>query len=157
MVEFARALGTHQSAISRYEHGKQRPSRSTLILLLQLAENDAERAPILDALGVDRELRHGWPYGELERALADFEAYLRAGGRGLLRRRKSERLAEFARAARAIVQQDRSIPAGLVDVLHQWLRYGHLPDAGKFFDHIAIYLDVQLKTLGPDEGHGPER
>lgn len=50
-VEFARELGVRHSAVSRYEAGKLSPSRSIMLLLLQLAETDEEKQPLREALG----------------------------------------------------------------------------------------------------------
>lgn len=143
MVEFAGELKTTAATISRYESGKLLPSRAALLSLLGIAEGE-ERKAILDALGVDVDLREGWGEKGLDSALRTFEAYMALAPGRERKLRKSELLADFARTASAIVKRNETIEPGLVDILDLWLRHSRNPEARQFFRYVAVFLKAQL-------------
>ena len=150
MVQFAEMIGCEQSTVSRYESGRLIPGRSVLILLLQLAE-DAERTPILTALGVSRSGAGGWREQDLVAALKTFEDYLETSARPGTppgpRTAPHGALAAFAKAAKRIVLEGADIEPALVSVLEHWLHHAHNPKACSYFRHAAAYLEVQLSPL----------
>ncbi len=154
MAEFAEMIGCRQSTVSRYESGKLIPSRTVLLLLLQLAE-DSERQPILQALGVTRSLAQSWKPSDLADALRTFDAYLAAAGPAADRNRgrapQGSALAEFARLAARIVSERHAVEPAVVEVLRLWLKHRTNRKARKYFRHIAAYLEVELSVLKASE------
>jgi hypothetical protein len=116
-----------------------------LLLVLRWAEGE-EREVVLDALGVDRELQEGWDPGELARELEGFEDYLDAGGRKEFKTKTPRR--DFIRLAKLIAgDTENQVPVWLIELLQQFVDHRNDRDAIESFEHIPIYLDVQLKTL----------
>ncbi len=153
-VQLADLLATRQNTVSQYEAGKITPSRDVLLLLLRLAEGD-ERQAILDALGVPQEFHTGWSDAGLRRALDTFEAYVASSpAERKLKRRKSELLAEFARASSAILARYETIEPALVDILELWLRHGRDRRKRQYFEYVALYLKAQMEA--PENGRSME-
>ena len=150
MVQFALRLGCRHSTVSMYEAGKLRPSRSMLILLLQLADNDAEKRPILDALGVDDDLREGWSKADLAKTLSDFDVYTEAKRKEEGRKRKlpaKHALVEFAEQATLIVKELGEVDRSLVDILRLWVRHHANLEAHEEFQTAAAFLEVELSKF----------
>jgi transcriptional regulator with XRE-family HTH domain len=143
MTAFAARLGVAQSVVSRYESGKLNPSRSMLLLMLPLAEGE-ERESLLDALGVDRDLQEGWAPGELEAQLLGFESFLAEGGRRELQTKCPRR--EFIQLAKELAGGKEGIPLWLVETLRFWRDHRGNREMWEFFEHVPIYLEVQLKS-----------
>lgn len=115
-------------------------------MLLRLARNE-QRGPILDALGVEKSQQEGWAEGELEEALNTFEQYLAAPKRG--RPLTDDSRQRFIEMAKAIAGDGtQRVPLWLLQTMEFWLANKSHPDAAVFFEHIPIYLDVQIKGLG---------
>ncbi len=149
MQQFGARLGCRHSTISMYEADKLRPSRSMLILLFQLADTDEEKAPILEALGVDEDMRAGWSREDLADALKDFEIYQDAKRAEKDRPRKLPwrgALVEFAEAATLIVKEIGEVDRSLVDILRLWIRHHGDPELHEEFRHAAGYLEVELSN-----------
>jgi len=117
-----------------------------LILLLQFAQGE-ERSQILRVLGVDEDLQEGWNKGEIEGILVEFEQYLAAGGNGVKIPSAGNAIVEFAGEALGILSARMPVSPALVEVLRKWRRHGDDPSAHQYFEHIAIYLEVELKRF----------
>lgn len=150
MSEFADMIGCRQSTVSRYEAGKLVPSRTVLLLLLQLAEGP-EKQPLLAALGVPGSAAQGWIPSDLADALRTFDSYLStAGGSADLTCSGAARgrtLARFAGLSAQIVSEGREIEPALAVVLELWLKHRANRQAWKYFRHVAAYLEVELSVL----------
>jgi transcriptional regulator with XRE-family HTH domain len=149
MVQFAARLGTGQSTISRYESGAVVPPRSMLILLLQFADTDKEKQPLLEALGVTADLREGWPPGELEKALQEFDDLYSAAKRRNVpasnrQRMDHEALLDFAQRATVIVKEIGKVHPALVEVLGFWIKYHSHPEMHEAFETAAAYLAIEI-------------
>jgi transcriptional regulator with XRE-family HTH domain len=150
MAEFAEMIGCKQSTVSRYEAGGLAPSRTVLLLLLQLAKG-ADRDAILEGLGVENSSRGEWSERGLLDALKTFEDYLaipgkRAKGVGT-RSAPASRLAAFADAAKQVLLERPEPEPALVTILEHWIRNRGNPKAHQYFRHVAAYLDVELSVL----------
>lgn len=143
MASFAARLGVTHPAVSGYESGKIAPSRSMLLLILPLAEGK-ERPAILQALGLETSDVEGLSSDEVQDALVEFERYLEAGGTG-----RGERVADkrrFADLARQVLEADEIEPA-LLGILQKWITHRGNRKARRFFKHLDVYLDVELKPF----------
>jgi transcriptional regulator with XRE-family HTH domain len=149
-VEFAQLIGCRQNTLSQYEAGKIAPSRSVLLLLLRLAQGN-ERRPILDALGVDDDLQDGWTAGELESILEEFQEYLNAGGKGVRIPEPAKYRGELVRAVMELLRSQNPVDPSIVEVIRKWTRFGGIPQAREYFEHAAIYLEVELKRFNAGE------
>ncbi len=140
---FARLVGTDQSTVSKYEAGKIAPSRSTLLNILRLAEGDAERNPILEALGVENPADLGMPQSEVDQAIEDFETYLKQGGSAANKDGSKKRFIDLVR-----LTLDSEIDPAITGILAKWVKHRHDKAARKFFRNLDVYLDVELKASG---------
>ena len=151
MAEFAEMIGCRQSTISRYESGRLTPSRTVLLLLLQLAKG-ADREVLLNSLGVECATRSDWNERDLLDALKTFEDYLAIArdqaGRGHgTRAGPGSPLVAFARAAKQVLLERPEPDPALVAVLNHWIGHRKNPKTHEYFRHVAAYLDVQLTVL----------
>lgn len=150
MAEFAEMIGCKQSTVSRYEAGGLAPSRTVLLLLLQLAKG-VDRDAILESLGVENSTRGEWSERSLLDALKTFEDYLaipgkRAKGTGT-QSAPASRLAAFAKAAKQVLLERPEPDLALVTILEHWIRHRGNTKAHQYFRHVAAYLDVELSVL----------
>jgi len=113
MAEFAETIGTQQSTISRYEAGQLVPSRSMLILLLLLANED-EKSAVAEALGVEDADRIANRYAGARRALFDLRAQSKKAKPG------ADTLSGFVEEAAAIASTGEPVDRSIVELLRLW-------------------------------------
>jgi len=147
MVLFAARIGLNHSTISLYESGKLVPSRSMLIMLFQLAATAEEKSSILDAMGVDANLRTGWEEKELIEAVKGFDIYQRAKKTEADKPRrpwKKGSLIDFAEQATFIVKEIGDVDPCLVDFLRAWIKFHGDPEAVEDFRDVVQFLSIRL-------------
>jgi transcriptional regulator with XRE-family HTH domain len=115
MAEFSETIGTQQSTISRYESGRIPPSKSILILLLLLADED-EKPEILKALGLEN-TQAGAELHLSKHRLNEARRTLSGGAR---LSKADQRLAAFVEEAAKIAQSGIPVDDCLVELLHLW-------------------------------------
>jgi transcriptional regulator with XRE-family HTH domain len=121
MTEFAELIGADQSTISRYESGQVLPSKTVLILLFLLAEEE-ERAVIADATG-------GVDLSALKARLTNSEEILRAVARNRSSARKKSGAEEvrtlMAEESASLVSSGKPIEPALVAMLRLFREHGN--------------------------------
>lgn len=156
---FGQILGCTGNTISRYELGQLRPSRSVLLLLLQLTQVDAERRVFMDALDVTGEELGRWNTADLQESLEVFQSYLESAK--LAKHRKQvparDQRTEFVHEVTAILESGSPIDRQLVDILRIWRSNRGDARIGELFQDLIVYLDVRLAAkavppLGRGEG-----
>ncbi len=155
MAEFADMIGCTQSTVSRYESGRLRPSRTVLLLILQLAEGP-DREVFLNGLRADSATQSDSRERDLLDALRTFEDYLgmardRAARDDAERRCPGSPVAAFARAAKQVLLGSPEPDPALTAILEHWIRHRKNRKAHEYFRHVAAYLDVELTVLEAGE------
>lgn len=142
MVQFAERLGLTQGSVSRYEAGKLQPSRSILLLLLQLAEGD-EREPILEALGEVPSEMQLWEadlnrrVDEARKELSEFFAKMEGGQRARER---------FFDLAMEIVRSGRT-PLPLIRAMELWRDHAGSSAAREVYEEAVMALATDLDRV----------
>jgi transcriptional regulator with XRE-family HTH domain len=117
MAEFGRLIGTHHGTVSRYESGQSdNKTKSTLILLLLLAQNDDEKAPILKALGIIDDAEFQAVYQDAEDKLREY-AHLETRSRKIVKKAAGRR--DFVMEAAAIAESRMSLDPSVAKILHR--------------------------------------
>jgi transcriptional regulator with XRE-family HTH domain len=145
MVEFGRLIGSHQGTVSRYESGQsENKTRSTLILLFLLAQNDDEKKPILEALGAIDEAEFQANYKDVENKLREY-ARLDDTSRKIIDKQGGRM--DLIVEALAIAESKMSLDPAIARILHR-LRD---PETGEKLQSFLRELDGVLITKEPEE------
>jgi transcriptional regulator with XRE-family HTH domain len=142
MTEFAKEIGSTQSTVSRYEAGKLNPSRTVLLLLLQLAEGP-ERDAILGYLGVEPRNRAAATAKQLIDSMRIFEEYLDHQGTKPPAEEVPSQV-DFARLAKTILINGPEPDLSLTRLLELWLVHGKTRRFREYFRRAVHYLEVEL-------------
>jgi transcriptional regulator with XRE-family HTH domain len=140
MSAFARQLGIHHSSVSLYESGKQRPSRTVLLLVHSLSNYPEERAVIEEALGATAPGDLAVKEKALQSRIA--EATVQLDGM-----RSDLGLASWDRF-RGLVHEVAGagrVPLWLIEILTLWIQYRNDAVARLEFDEIVSVLRDQLR------------
>lgn len=143
MRAFSKSLGLSHSAVSGYEAGRIIPSRSMLLLLLPLASEDAEKAPILAALGETPHQLRAWEEQftvEAERVMQRIRDEIVVNENSP---KKRQRLLEVCdRLVRA-----HSVPTAITRFLELWLDRGNIPGVREAFEEVVAELCSEVDAL----------
>lgn len=140
-TEFARRLGVGQSTISKYELNRVTPSRSTLLLLLPLAESKDEKRAIAEALGGDVDfikVREA----QLERDIAAAQAEMKAI---LDQERRSPGTRRWMLGLALQIARHPEIPLWLPTILSLWQRYYANPRMGSLMTELAEKMIARIR------------
>jgi hypothetical protein len=116
MARFGRLIGGDHTLVSRYEAGKTDPSKTVLILLMLLAQDDNEKTPILKALGVVDEAEFQAAYQDVEKKLRELED-LDTRSRKILKKDGGRR--DFVIEAIAIAESRISLDPAIARILQR--------------------------------------
>lgn len=143
MRAFSKSLGLSHSAVSGYESGRIIPSRSMLLLLLPLASEEAEKAPILEALDETPHQLRAWEEQftvEAERVMQRIRDEIVVNENSP---KKRQRLLEVCAC---LVRAD-SVPTAITRFLELWLDRGNFPGVREAFEEVVAELCSEVDSL----------